>query len=78
MVNQYKEMLHIVIDLDDNTYSVCDSVTKIENVSLHKKDNLQRVLSREKKNYIKGNKMVLRVVEKNKVHKIKGGLVLVS
>jgi hypothetical protein len=63
-------MLHIVLDLNNRTYSVCDGVPNVERNSKLKADNLNRVFSREKKNYERNGVLVLRVPAKNKIFKI--------
>lgn len=65
-------MLHIVLDLNERTYSICDGVPKVEENSELKIDNLNRVFSREKRNYDRKGVLVLRVPEKNKKFKIDG------
>lgn len=61
---------HIVIDWKERTYSVCDGVPAIEETHGISADTLNTHLSRNKKNYDKNGKMVLRAMKKNKVYKM--------
>lgn len=63
-------MLHIVVDLNERTYSICDGVPNVERNSPLKADNLNRCFSREKKNYDRKGILVLRAAEKNTTYKI--------
>lgn len=65
-------MDHIVLDLNEGTYSLNDGLKEVEKRSPFSIHNLQRIFSREKKNIARREKgiYVLRVTKKNETLKI--------
>jgi len=69
-------MDHIVLNLKEGTYLICDKAREVAKHTRFKIHNLQRIFSREKKNLVKEDEgvYILRVPEKNKKYNIDGTL----